>query len=543
MINQTYILNMIPGGIQPRIHVSQYDAGSRTLVFQLFQGDGGNGTEFEIPQGATVTIDGTKKQDKKSFSYICTYTGNSVTVTVSQQMTAACGEVECQLTVNKSGAVLGSANFLLVVEHAVLPEDADLSKTEIASLETWKNQALQAAEQAEASETSAAASASAASDSANAAKGSAAEAKESQTAAQASQEAAAQARTAAETAKTAAESAQAQAETALAGAQQAQSAAQQSATSAAGSASAAESSMQSAANAQQSAEAANASAESAATQAVTSASDAEKSASEAASAAAAAVAGKADKAQPSAANNVALLSDDGNLLDSGKQLTPESIGAAPAGYGLGGNDATQLADVPENESGNKDLNLAVNNGWYYIYNSQNYDNFPGTSEGGPNSGYHVMRVDAFRTITQTVYFAYQDWTGCVATRYWYHGTQKWSEWEWANPPMVPGVLYRTTERFNRWQPVYIIAISCGTMPDANSTKTVAHGVSGISAIVSKGGYMSVSGSTPISIPFASTTTNYCNLGVDYQNIRIVAGSTSLTGYTDSVVWFKCTLSS
>lgn len=268
MINQTYILNMIPGGIQPRIYVSQYDAGSRTLVFQLFQGDGGNGTEFEIPQGATVTIDGTKKQDKKSFSYICTYTGNSVTATVSQQMTAACGEVECQLTVNKSGAVLGSANFLLVVEHAVLPEDADLSETEIASLETWKNQALQAAEQAEASETSAAASASAASDSANAAKGSAAKAKESQTAAQASQTAAAQARTAAETAKTAAESAQAQAETALAGAQQAQSAAQQSATSAAGSASAAESSMQSAANAQQSAEAASASAESAAAQAV-----------------------------------------------------------------------------------------------------------------------------------------------------------------------------------------------------------------------------------------------------------------------------------
>lgn len=466
MINQTYILNMIPGGIQPRIHVSQYDAGSRTLVFQLFQGDGGNGTEFEIPEGATVTIDGTKKQDKKSFSYICTYTGNSVTATVSQQMTAACGEVECQLTVNKSGSVLGSANFLLVVEHAVLPEDADLSETEIASLETWKNQALQAAEQAEASETSAAASASAASDSANAAKDSAAEAKESQTAAQASQTAAAQARTAAETAKTAAESAQAQAETALAGAQQAQSAAQQSATSAAGSASAAESSMQSAANAQQSAEAASASAESAAAQAVTSASDAEKSASEAASAAAAAVAGKADKAQPSAANNVALLSADGNLLDSGKQLTPEAIGAAPAGYGLG-MGSSGLADVPTNDSGKKDLNLALKNGWYYIYNSQNYDNFPGTNEGGPNGGYHVMRVDTFRTVTQTIYFGYQNWAGCVATRYWYHGTETWSDWEWINPPMEIGVEYLTTEMHNG-KHVYAKRISAGKAVNGGS---------------------------------------------------------------------------
>lgn len=454
MINQTYILNMIPGGIQPRIHVSQYDAGSRTLVFQLFQGDGGNGTEFEIPEGATVTIDGTKMQDKKSFSYICTYTGNSVTATVSQQMTAACGEVECQLTVNKSGSVLGSANFLLVVEHAVLPEDADLSETEIASLETWKNQALQAAEQAEASETSAAASASAASDSANAAKGSAAEAKKSQTAAQASQEAAAQARTAAETAKTAAESAQAQAETALAGAQQAQSAAQQSATSAAGSASAAESAMQSSANAQQSAEAASASAESAAAQAATSASNAEKSASEAASAAAAAVAGKADKAQPSAANNVALLSADGNLLDSGKQLTPGAIGAAPAGYGLGG-ASKDLSGV--------NLDSVVNNGWYNITSSS--VNSPVT--------YGAMRVDNkdLSLAVQTIY-NFDDDHNSVLRRF--KTSSGWGSWRYTNKNMSSGVEYLTDETWNG-SPVYKQFISLGT---GSVGKTIKTGITG-----------------------------------------------------------------
>lgn len=447
MINQTYILNMIPGGIQPRIHVSQYDADSRTLVFQLFQGDGGNGTEFEIPEGATVTIDGTKKQDKKSFSYICTYTGNSVTATVSQQMTAACGEVECQLTVNKSGSVLGSANFLLVVEHAVLPEDADLSETEIASLETWKNQALQAAEQAEASETSAAASASAASDSANAAKGSAEEAKESQTAAQASQTAAAQARTAAETAKTAAESAQAQAETALAGAQQAQSAAQQSATSAAGSASAAESSMQSAANAQQSAEAASASAESAAAQAATSASNAEKSASEAASAAAAAVDGKADKAQPSAANNVALLSADGNLLDSGKLLTPAAIGAAPAGYGIG-SDST---DYPP---GN-DCDQCWAGGYYNIGAS--------TVNGPLASQYGTMQVipRAKNSYTTQIICTHNRY---YAIRVYNNG---WQPWEWVNPPMEIGVEYLTTEMHNG-KHVYAKRISAGKAVNGGS---------------------------------------------------------------------------
>lgn len=40
---------------------------------------------------------------------------------------------------------------------------------------------------------------------------------------------------------------------------------------------------------------------------------------------------KADKAVPSAANNVALLDASGNLADSGKALTPAAIGALPAG--------------------------------------------------------------------------------------------------------------------------------------------------------------------------------------------------------------------
>ncbi len=44
-----------------------------------------------------------------------------------------------------------------------------------------------------------------------------------------------------------------------------------------------------------------------------------------------AVAGKAEKAVPGAAGNVALLDAEGNLTDSGKALTPEAIGALAAG--------------------------------------------------------------------------------------------------------------------------------------------------------------------------------------------------------------------
>ena len=43
----------------------------------------------------------------------------------------------------------------------------------------------------------------------------------------------------------------------------------------------------------------------------------------------------------------------------------------------------------------------------------------------------------------------------------------WSEWEFDNPPMVPGVEYRTTERWNG-KPVYTKLINFGAMPNNSS---------------------------------------------------------------------------
>ena len=43
--------------------------------------------------------------------------------------------------------------------------------------------------------------------------------------------------------------------------------------------------------------------------------------------------------------------------------------------------------------------------------------------------------------------------------------------EWFNPPMILGVEYRTTERFNG-DPVYAKVVDCGDMPAANSTSQI-----------------------------------------------------------------------
>ena len=306
MINQTYILNMVPGGTPPRIHVSQYDTDSRELVFRLYSGESGNGQAFSIPSDAIVTVEGTKS-DRKGFSYFASADGNMVTVTITQQMTAAKGDAISELRITQGESVLGSANFILDVEEAALGEQTDMSETEIATLETWKDQALEAARNAAESEDNAATSADKAEDKAEAAAESATAAASSQNAALSAQTAAEMAKSQAETAQSAAEAAQSAAETAQEAAEAAKTSAQSSqqaaalnAADAADSASAAQTARTAAQSAQQTAESAKTAAETAKTGAETAAGQAQSSATAAAGSATTA-SQKADDAADSAA--------------------------------------------------------------------------------------------------------------------------------------------------------------------------------------------------------------------------------------------------
>lgn len=144
MITQSINLNLIPGGVLPRINVSQYDKGSRTLVFNLYNGS----TAFIIPGNSTITIQGTKA-DKTGFQYECTYSGSVVTADLEQQMTVFAGDVICELVITNSGNILGSANFVLSVEEAALADDVIISETELPLIEK-ASQAAEYAQDAEA---------------------------------------------------------------------------------------------------------------------------------------------------------------------------------------------------------------------------------------------------------------------------------------------------------------------------------------------------------------------------------------------------------
>ena len=109
------------------------------------------------------------------------------------------------------------------------------------------------------------------------------------------------------------------------------------------------------------------------------------------------------------------------------KLTAADVGAAPSGYGLG---------VAKSEVEVTDYNNAVRNGWYRTRSD---------SANQPIAVAGWLRVDAYNEnyLFQTFYSEYNN--GRVAQRF---KAQTWSKWEWIDPPMVPGVEYRTTERWN-----------------------------------------------------------------------------------------------
>lgn len=151
MIQQTYHLNLVPGGVPVRVHVSQYDVRGddittgRRIAFALYNG----ADPFTVPTGSVVTVDGLKP-DRKGVSYTITYTSstNEAYLHLNPQLTAVPGDVRCRLTIRNEGAVLGSASFILVVEKAPIGDETDMSGTDISVLETLAQSAAKSAQAA-----------------------------------------------------------------------------------------------------------------------------------------------------------------------------------------------------------------------------------------------------------------------------------------------------------------------------------------------------------------------------------------------------------
>ena len=140
MVTQTINLSMVPGAVNPVIHVSQYDSDEDALVFNLYAG-----AAFVLPVGSAAVINGTKP-DGYGFTYNATsQSGNTVTFDVTQQMTAVVGEVRCELRISDSDNVVGTQNFTLMVEQAALDQNTVISDSDIPAIAAAADYAVAAA--------------------------------------------------------------------------------------------------------------------------------------------------------------------------------------------------------------------------------------------------------------------------------------------------------------------------------------------------------------------------------------------------------------
>ena len=137
---QKIVLNVIPDGVCPKVYVNQFDIGRQ---FQIkFKEDS---ITYDAPNGLTFKING-RKADNHVFEYtesdkyddthyVITKSGSgtslAVVISTTEQMTAAAGDANVQLTFKDSAnRVLGTLNFILAVQERPAsvgdPSESDL---------------------------------------------------------------------------------------------------------------------------------------------------------------------------------------------------------------------------------------------------------------------------------------------------------------------------------------------------------------------------------------------------------------------------------
>jgi len=105
------MLDITPGAIPQVVKVSEYDQNRQYTVTLI--DDGGT---FTIPSGTTATIEGTIGGN--AFSESATVSGNTITFTLSESMTALAGDVWCKIKLTKDSKPLQTCAFILRVDKA-----------------------------------------------------------------------------------------------------------------------------------------------------------------------------------------------------------------------------------------------------------------------------------------------------------------------------------------------------------------------------------------------------------------------------------------
>lgn len=123
VITQNYDIDLKATGEYPVVKMSQFDTGSRTIVFTVY-----DGRELAQIDGMVARVDGTRS-DGVEFSSTCTVgTGGKVSFTISQEMTKYAGKHAAELVIfDADGNPSSTQNFIIEVEAATMSRDSAAS--------------------------------------------------------------------------------------------------------------------------------------------------------------------------------------------------------------------------------------------------------------------------------------------------------------------------------------------------------------------------------------------------------------------------------
>lgn len=123
-------LNLIPSGVAPVVHVSQYDDG-REFAIDLFEGD----SVYVLDGTETLTVN-VRKPDGHLVVETVTNTSDSyVVIATTEQMTAVHGTNYAKLQIVKGGVTIATLEFLMNVSRDPL-ENGDPSESFVDNLQT-----------------------------------------------------------------------------------------------------------------------------------------------------------------------------------------------------------------------------------------------------------------------------------------------------------------------------------------------------------------------------------------------------------------------
>ena len=137
-------------------------------------------------------------------------------------------------------------------------------------------------------------------------------------------------------------------------------------------------------------------------------------------------------------------------------------GKAPAGYGLGGMGKESTTFDAATASG------------FYSMSGASVTDIPETKTDFEYG--NLLVINRYNTLIAQ----FLSYKGIHAVRHSTDGGETWNPVEYINPPMEPGVEYRTIDR-HKGKAVYVKLVDLGTLPNATTTQ-ITHSSTGANVI-------------------------------------------------------------